>query len=688
MLTFSRKGGVMSSIEEQVEDIAKNNLVQHKIKYFTKTESVNSEIDEALKRAPSKSGGTGSNFPDIKLLIKTKANRIIPVMIEVKGNRSSLEKITTDGQIDNVDKNGSPNYKNISKYAANGAVHYAQTIIDFTTSYKEAIAIGITGWVENKDVKTVMKVYYVSERNLGLPKEIEHYTDFSFLAQNNLDELVEKIDALFLTEVEKEKRTTDLENQIEINLKNLNQEMRDVHSISEDYRVKLISGLIMAGLGVSRDNKCIVAPLEISDLKGEQGTKTHDGVIILNKIESFLEEKNLPAQKREMIKNVLSLVFIHSQLFQTENGESKLKQVYRRVKEDILPFFDAKYHVDFTGRLFNTLNAWVKVPDGAENDVVLTPRYVCEMMSKLCQVNRDSYVWDYATGSAGFLISAMKQMIADANNITDPDERNKKILQIKAEQLLGVEKLPDIYMLAVLNMILMGDGSTNIIHKDSLTQFNGDYEMGEHAGKRFPANVFLLNPPYSSKGKGFIFVQKALEKMSSGRAAVLIQENAGSGNGLPFTKKILEKNTLVASIHMSDIFCGKAGVQTAVYVFDVGLPHDINKNVKFIDFSNDGYTRLNRKKSGLNVNLRDTDHAKERYQEIVDIVLNRKKKTNYLDGCVIEDTISLNGKDWTYSQHRKIDTTPTEADFRKTVADYLSWKVSTVIKEQGDLLPF
>lgn len=678
----------MRSIEEKVEDIAKNDLARYKIRYFTKTEGINSEIDEALKRAPSKSGGSGTNFPDIKLLIKTKSNRIIPVMIEAKGDRASLEKTTSDGQIDNVDKNRAPNYKNIAKYATNGAVHYAQAIVDFTTSYKEAIAIGITGWVENKDVKTVMKVYYVSERNLGLPKEIEHYTDFSFLAQNNLDELVEKIDGLFLTDAEKEKRTADLENQIEINLKNLNQEMRDVHSISEDYRVKLISGLIMAGLGVSRDDKCIVAPLEISDLKGDQGTKTHDGVVILNKIESFLAEKNLPAQKREMIKNVLSLVFIHSQLFQAENGESKLKQVYRRVKEDILPFFDAKYHVDFTGRLFNTLNAWVKVPDGAENDVVLTPRYVCEMMSKLCQVNKDSYVWDYATGSAGFLISAMKQMIADANKISNPDERNKKILKIKAEQLLGVEKLPDIYMLAVLNMILMGDGSTNIIHKDSLTQFNGNYEMGKHEGEPFPATVFLLNPPYSSEGKGFIFVQKALNKMKSGRAAVLIQENAGSGNGLPFTKEILKKNTLVASIHMSDIFCGKAGVQTAVYVFDAGLPHDVNKNVKFIDFSNDGYTRLNRKKSGLNVNLRDTDHAKERYAEIVDIVLNRKKKTHFFDDCVIDDTITLDGKDWTYSQHRKIDTTPTETDFRKTVADYLSWKVSTIIKEQGDPLPF
>lgn len=57
-------------------------------------------------------------------------------------------------------------------------------------------------------------------------------------------------------------------------------------------------------------------------------------------------------------------------------------------------------------------------------------------------------------------------------------------------QLLGIEKLADIYMLAVLNMILMKDGSSNIIHGDSLTEFEGNYEQGEYNGKPFPANVF------------------------------------------------------------------------------------------------------------------------------------------------------------------------------------------------------
>lgn len=96
-------------------------------------------------------------------------------------------------------------------------------------------------------------------------------------------------------------------------------------------------------------------------------------------------------------------------------------------------------------------------------------------------------------------------MIADAKQkISSPEELNRKITHIKMYQLLGIEKLADIYMLAVLNMILMKDGSSNIIHGDSLTEFEGNYEQGEYNGNPFPANVFLLNPPYSKSGKGFV----------------------------------------------------------------------------------------------------------------------------------------------------------------------------------------
>lgn len=668
------------SIEEQVEDWAKQQLLP--IKYYTKTETINSEIEDALKRAPSKNGGKGPNYPDIKLFIETKNLKRVPVIIEVKGLKGSFIKLNAQGEIENRKVDGTPNYININKYAVNGAIHYANAIIENTESYKDVIAIGLNGYYENKEMIKEIGVYYVSSTNYCIPKQIYSYTDLSFLLPENIDNFFNKISELNLTDEEIEMKSKEIENDIEIKLKKLNQTMQDDLKISVGSRVELVTGLIMAGLGVS--NK--VSPLEISDLKGETGSKTNDGVTIINKIDSFLEERNLPQEKKQMIINDLSRVFIYSDLWKPINGESKLKSVYTIVKQEIMPIFTSARHLDFTGKLFNVLNAWVDIPDSDKNDVVLTPRYVTELMAKLAQVNMDSYVWDYAVGSAGFLISSMKLMINDAQNrIKSPKELDSKISKIKYQQLLGIEKRSDIYLLAVLNMILMGDGSSNIIHKDSLTEFDGKYEQGDLNGKTFPANVFLLNPPYSAAGKGFIFVEKALSRMSNGKAAILIQENAGSGNGLPYTKRILENNTLLASIHMSDIFKGKAGVQTAIYVFDVGKPHSEKQVVKFIDFFNDGYTRQNRKKSSQDANLKNTDHAIERYNEIVNLVLYGKSYLEYFtEDEYVEDTISLEGNDWTFAQHRKINTIPSEKEFSETVKNYLSWKLTEILKGDGD----
>lgn len=85
------------------------------------------------------------------------------------------------------------------------------------------------------------------------------------------------------------------------------------------------------------------------------------------------------------------------------------------------------------------------------------------------------------------------------------------------------------------------------------------------------------------------FVEKALGMMNKGYAAIIIQKFAGSGKAKEYNKRILEKNTLLASIKMPiDLFIGKSSVQTNVYVFRVGEAHTKDDIVKFIDFSNDG----------------------------------------------------------------------------------------------------
>ena len=98
--------------------------------------------------------------------------------------------------------------------------------------------------------------------------------------------------------------------------------------------------------------------------------------------------------------------------------------------------------------------------------------------------------------------------------------------------------------------------------------------------------------------------------------------------------------------------------------------------------SEDGYSRLNRKKSTQETNLRDTDNAVGHYEEALAHVLGKKPRTTYYtesNGKVIKDTISLNGDDWLFVQHQTLDTISTEDDFKAVVGDYLSWKIGSLM---------
>ena len=213
---------------------------------------------------------------------------------------------------------------------------------------------------------------------------------------------------------------------------------------------------------------------------------------------------------------------------------------------------------------------------------------------------------------------------------------------------------------------------------------NGD-SHGFKLPDNFPANVFLLNPPYSAPGKGFCFVEEALKQMTKGYAAILIQDSAGNGQGLPYTKRILEHSTLEASIKMpSGLFGNKASVNVYIFLFKVNRPHEEDDIVTFIDFSEDGYSRQNRKKSTQEVNLKNTDHAEERYAEVLALTTGKMPKTHYYteeNGKVIKDVISLNGDDWLFSQHQVIDLIPSKEEIKEVISDYLSFKVSQLMKK-------
>lgn len=672
-------GKMAQSIEPNIAELGNGWLRSYKLDYKLEQDPLNTEIDKALSDYFTKNGGAGANRPDAKLLLKDKNLNYYPILIEYKGYKDKLVKLDSDGQVENRTNKNEPHFKNINSFAVNGAVHYANAVLHHT-SYTGIIAIGMTGYKdETGKIQHEIGVYYVSKSNFGVGQIVGEFSDFSFLAPKNFDQFIEKVKTLNLSQEEIDKLKEQREKEIDASLVKLNNDIyQNEKGLGENDRVYLVAASIIATIGIPGK----VSPLEKSDLKSSTEKGNTDGEIIVRKITAFLGEKEIPAEKKDLIIRTLSNTLLTENINKVENGESQLKRVFSKIVDDLGIYYKIGLTTDFTGKLFNEMYSWLGFSQDKLNDVVLTPSYIATLLVKLARVNKDSYVWDFAAGSAGLLVAAMNEMLIDAkDNIKSPEELTQKEIKIKTEQLLGLELLSSVYMLAILNMILMGDGSSNILNKDSIKDFDGNYVFGQ-TNSKFPADAFVLNPPYSANGNGMNFVEKALAMMNKGYAAIIIQNSAGSGRAKEYNKKILEKHTLLASIKMPiDLFIGKSSVQTNIYVFKVNEKHHKDEIVKFIDFSNDGYTRTNRKKSSSN--LKDTDSAKERYEELVNLVRFGKSKLNiFTEKEYYEGTIDpKNGSDW--NQTAPIDTKPTLQDFKKTVSDYLAWEVSNILRQQS-----
>lgn len=670
----------VQSIEPNIADLANGWLKEYGLDYKLEQESLNDEIDRALDDYESKSGGNGSNRPDAKLLLQDKNLDNFPILIEYKGYKNKLIKLDKEGNVQNTKADNTPNYTNIKGYAVNGAIHYANALLHYT-GYSDVISIGMTGYKNaSGEIKYEIGVYYVSKSNLGVGQKVGDFTDLSFLKKENFDDFIQMVHSLSLTPEELQKIKEQREQEIDASLIKLNNDIyRNEKGLSEKDRVNLVAASIIATIGVPEK----VPPLEKSDLKSSVEKHNTDGEIIIRKISNFLDEKHLPDEKKQLIINSLSNTIINGNVNKVVNGETQLKRVFTKIVDDLGFYYKIGLTTDFTGKLFNEMYSWLGFTQDKLNDVVLTPSYVSNLLVKLARVNKDSYVWDFATGSAGLLVAAMNEMLDDAKRtIKSPEILSKKEVEIKAHQLLGLEILPEIYMLAILNMILMGDGSSNILNEDSLVDFDGNYGFGKD-NEKFPATAFVLNPPYSAEGNGMIFVEKALNMMDKGYGAIIIQDSAGNGKATEYNQGILKRHTLVASIKMpADLFVGKSNVKTYIYVFKVNEKHEKEYPVKFIDFSNDGYARAARGKS--NTNLRDVYYAKERYEELVRVVKFGSSQLKYIPKeCYIEDQIDIpqddvendSGKDWNFGQHTKILGSTTEHIVDKVVANKIVYQL-------------
>ena len=403
---YNAKSG--GSIEPNIADLANGWLKKYKLDYKLEQEELNTEIDKALNDYDSKNGGSGGNRPDAKLLLQDKNLNFYPILIEYKGYKDRLVKIGANGQVENRTSKNEPNFKNINSFAVNGAVHYSNAILHHT-SYTDVIAIGMTGFKdETGKIEHQIGVYYVSKRNFGIGQKIGEYSDFSFLKKENFDAFIEKIKTLHLSQEEIDKLKEQREREIDASLVKLNNDIyQNEKGLGENDRVYLVAASIIATLGIPGE----VSPLEKSDLKSSTEVGNTDGDIIIRKIKAFLDKKDLPKQKKDLIVRTLQNTLTTENINKVENGESQLKRVFTKIVDDLGIYYKVGLTTDFTGKLFNEMYGWLGFTQDKLNDVVLTPSYVATLLVKLARVNKDSYVWDFATGEDVIIVTRGKNAV-------------------------------------------------------------------------------------------------------------------------------------------------------------------------------------------------------------------------------------------------------------------------------------
>ena len=134
----------IQSVEPKIAELANGWLKSFGLDYKLEQESLNHEIDNALAEYFSKSGGSGGNRPDAKILLENNFKKY-PVLIEYKGYKDKLVKLDGEGKVENRTAKNERHYQNIKNFAVNGAVHYANAILHYT-NYTEIFAIGMTGY--------------------------------------------------------------------------------------------------------------------------------------------------------------------------------------------------------------------------------------------------------------------------------------------------------------------------------------------------------------------------------------------------------------------------------------------------------------------------------------------------------------------------------------------------------------
>lgn len=498
-------------------------------------QSKNPRINKLLKNA-SKSG---SGFGKPEFIISSEKQPELLIVVECKSD---------------IKKHQSPNLDKYSEYAVDGALLYSS----YLSKEFDVIALGVSGQNE----KELLASSYLQLKSSPQPKSFS-------------DQLLTLIDFQEQYVYDEGTRLQRYEDLLEYN-KELNAQLHS-KKIQEDKRSLLISGILIA--------------LEYGVFKGsfrKYETAQELAKALVNAIASQLLKSNLEKSRIEVLESAYN--FIKSSKPLTSNKDF-LIDLIQNVEDRINSFVKTYKYYDIFGEFYTEFLRYANNDKGL--GIVLTPKHITELFVDLAYIDKDSIVLDNCCGTGGFLISAMRKMIKDANHDSDIEER------IKESQIIGIEYQDTIFTLVCSNMIIHGDGKTNIYNEDCF-----DPNLIEGIRKKFKPNATMLNPPFKVKSEDIQelnFVLNALEGVEPNSICVAILPMsvmlADKGDRLILKTKILKDHTLEAVFSMpNDLFHNsKASPSTSVIVIKAHSPHPEGYKTYFGYWKEDGFIKRKNK---------------------------------------------------------------------------------------------
>lgn len=600
------------------------------------------EVNEALKTA-SKRGTGNEGYPEYVARIGD-----FLLVIEDKASPDRHARFDDNDVLDT-------SVKAVINYAVNGAYYYAKHIARNST-FKKVFALGVSGDAKHHRITPL----YVDDRDgYMMLDDLDTFVSFT---ETNVREYYTRNVLGETTDVEK---TTE---QILKDAAELHEYLRNYGTLKDQDKPLVVAGILLALDEVEHGG------FSIDMLTGDQTPGMRDGDKLMNAIKGRLTRSNVgPDAKKDKLLAEFAILQTSFKLNEVNDtlGKTPLRYYTEFLNERV--FRNIKYQKtseDFIGRFYGEFMSY-SGGDGQTLGIVLTPKHICDLMCELVDVRPDDVVLDPTCGTAGFLIAAMHRMLAGA--ASEAQRRD-----IKKKQLHGFELQPNMFAVACANMILRRDGNSNLKCQDFLAENPSKVQLKG-------ATVGLMNPPYSQGSKAdpdqyeLSFVEHLLDSCVEGaRVAVIVPQSSMTGKTKAeqqFKASIMNHHTLEGVITCNtDTFYG-VGTNPVIAVFTAGYPHETDHVAKFIDFRDDGYAVR------AHVGLVEGDSAKDRRAHLLDVWRGDADAPSKF--CV-ESTVKPDDE-WLHSFYYFNDEIPTDADFERAIADYLTFQLDMVSHGRGYL---